>query len=166
MKETLKQWRASFALRAITALVAAGALLVLTGCEAYQLRGKAVAGMASTVEVVNADDPRLEGPGLSGVRIEGWIDPDRLDREALPVRATSGDGTFAIPVTSTGAGFLEYDVYVSASRMQRAAVAETLRLPGSNKRLLITLAPGDGDRRQRYGDPLGDTLRDASPYLR
>lgn len=146
-------------------MLAACLALVLAGCESYQLRGKAVAGMVSTVEVVDANDERLEGPGLSGVRIEGWIDPDRLDREQLPIRSTDGNGSFAIPVTATGAGFLEYDLYVAASAAQRSQASQTLRLPGANKRLLITLAPGDGYRQRRYSDPLSDTLRDAGPFL-
>jgi hypothetical protein len=135
------------------------------GCGAYQLRGKVVAGLSSSVEVVSSGDARLDGPGIAGARVEGWIDPERLDRERLPARTSGPDGGFAIPVSSTGAGLLEYEVWVSASAPQRAAASASLGLPGADRRLLITLGPGDGRSRQRYGDPMRETLELAEPYL-
>jgi len=135
------------------------------GCETYQLRGKVVAGASSSIEVLRAGDDRLDGPGIAGARVSGWLDPDRLDRERLPSRSTEPDGTFAVPVSATGAGLLEYDVWLTASASQREAASRVMRLPGSDKRVLITLGPGDGREESRYGDPLRETLEMAEPYM-
>ncbi|MEM0913221.1 MAG: hypothetical protein AAGB29_04640 [Planctomycetota bacterium] len=154
---TRHRWLAMAALLAV--------VVTAWGCESYQLRGKVVSGVSSSIEVVGRDDERLAGPGIAGARVEGWIDPDRLDRERLPTRSTDADGEFALPVTATGAGLLEYDVWLTASAVRRLSASTTIRLPGSDRRVLITLGPGDGRPINRYGDPLRETLELAEPYL-
>lgn len=152
-------------MRCASLTLAVAVALLSWGCETYQLRGKVVSGVSSSIEVVGKDDERLAGPGISGAQVKGWIDPERLDREQLPTRSTSPDGTFAVPVSATGAGLLEYDVWLTASAVRRASASETFRLPGSDRRVLITLGPGDGRPVTRYGDPLRETLELAEPYL-
>lgn len=152
-------------MRWISVVALAAVVLAGMGCESYQLRGKVVSGVSSSIEVVGRGDERLKGPGIGGARVEGWIDPQRLDREQLPSRTTAADGTFALPVSATGAGLLEYDVWLTASAVRRRAASSTFRLPGSDRRVLITLGPGDGRPVSRYGDPLRETLELAEPYL-
>ena len=147
-------------LAVFTCLVAA-----IAGCKTYQLAGKVVAGPASTVQVVDRDDPRLDQPGIDGALIEVMIDPDTLSRKPGGTTTTSGDGGFQLPITEGGAGFLQYDVRLIARLTGFTPAVETFRLPAGRKRLLITLAPGKNNYLPPKNDLLEETMEMSRPYL-
>lgn len=142
----------SFCRRVIAALpsrMAAGrwvclgmALLALTGCQSYQLQGTVLPGNQSVVLVVAKDDPRLNQRGLDGATLQMTIDPQSLSATMLPMDMTDPDGRFSIPVSQTGAGFLEYQLEVLCRAEGHAPAVRTLPLPAANKRLLIIMAAG------------------------
>ncbi len=121
-------------------------LLALAGCDGYRLQGRVVAGEVSYIEVVDKDDPRLSiAPPIGGVSVGAVIDPGSLDREDLGTVTTAPDGSFSIPISSFGAGLLEYEVGVRARRGGFATAEHFFPLPSDSKRLLVTLAPGRDD---------------------
>lgn len=127
----------------IEALVAAflACVLCLAGC-AHRVEGRVVAGDASFVTVVAADDPRLSAPGISGVRISFTRDPLRLNRELVASGVSGPEGEISIPIDAVGAGWLEEQWLVQAVRSDRGAAEGLLSLPSGSRRLLIMLAPG------------------------
>lgn len=128
------------------ALGVCGLALVSAGCSPYQLQGRVVEGGTPTVLIVDRDDPRLAGYGLPGAVVQATLDPDRPFQQ-IPLEPTTsdGEGYFAIPVTATGAGVLEYDVQIGATLAGHAGDFRTFRLPGAGKRVLIILAPAPGN---------------------
>lgn len=140
-------------------------VLLLAGCESYQLRGKVLPGFASSVHVVDQNSPDLEREGLAGVRVEAIIDPDRLDRTRIAPVMTAADGSFAIPVDSPGAGVLEYDVLVVAQFKGHKPAEAIFRLPAGSKRLVIEMTEGSDHYQSKYFDYLGDTKRLGEPYM-
>jgi predicted small secreted protein len=139
-------------------LIMACASTTLAGCSTYQLRGKVVEGPASEIRIVEADDPQLQRPAVSGVRIEATLDPQSLARKTLSPVTTNEAGEFALPIDELGAGMLEYEVQVLARRPGYKHAAEFVQVPGASKRLLIVLAPGV-DRYVAPEDPLLDSRR-------
>ena len=133
-------------MKSLTRSIAALALLlplVMTGCESYSMRGHVIRGDVSYVEIVEADDTRLEGRGLGGVRVGAHLDPGRLNRKFLGSTVTGADGSFELPVDEIGAGFLEYDISVVAYKKGYMGAEQFFRMPPASKRLLVILAPGD-----------------------
>jgi hypothetical protein len=117
--------------------------LALGGCADYQLRGRVIAGEASYIAVVDADDPALrEGRGIGGATIAIATDPDRISRKEAGTSVSLPDGSFATPFTEPGGGFLLYDVGVRVSRSGYLPAEAFLELPSGSKRLLVVLAPG------------------------
>lgn len=139
---------------------------VFTGCSSYRLQGVVVAGEQSGIEVVDKDDPRLENFGIPGAAVEVVLDPERLRPRTVGKGGSDGDGRFALPIDADGAGFLMLDVEMRASRADFVSASERFALPGKNKRLVITLRPGEDAQRLESDDVLEDTLRDAEPFLR
>lgn len=115
--------------------------LCLAGC-AHRVEGRVVAGDASFVTVVSADDPRLSAPGIGGVRISFTRDPLRLNRELVASGVSGPEGEISIPIDAVGAGWLEEQWLVQAVRSDRGAAEGLLSLPRGDRRLLIMLAPG------------------------
>lgn len=138
--------------------------LLLTGCGPYVMKGRVIDGAASAVLVVPANDPRITNPygGLPGTRISLELNPQSLGRKPLGDGISQDAGRFEVPVTEFGAGSLEYNVGVLARRPGYAPAENMLRLPGSDKRLLIILHRGV-DRSPRPDDPLDDLRRFGSP---
>jgi len=133
---------------ALSGVLALGA--VPFGCAAYTFEGRVVRGEVSYATIVSADDPQLsEGQGLSGVRVRVVTDPDRLNREEVGSGVSGPDGSFSFELDAFGAGFLEYDVGVDATRAGYAGVEEFFRMPKRGERVLIVLAPGKDTRRPR-----------------
>lgn len=151
-----------------TAPLALGCLLLAAaGCSPYALRGRVIEGPVSAVLLVDKDDPRLtQGYGVDGVSIEATLDPDRLDRQRLSPTVSQYDGSFALPVDATGAGFLEYDVEVIAELRDYAPAVGQFRLPGRSRRLLVLLTPGEGEAPPRRSNLLEETMQLSEPYLR
>ncbi|RMD66106.1 MAG: hypothetical protein D6824_01455 [Planctomycetota bacterium] len=153
-------------------MAAAAATLATTlsvGCAPYTLRGKVVEGDVSFIAVVDASDPRLDGPGLSGALLTLQTDPQRLNRKTVGSAVSGADGSFSIPVNEVGAGLLIYDMGLKARKQGYSPTEQFFRLPPANKRVLVLLAPGaattTGDRStepdaeellRRFRPPRGD----------
>ncbi len=117
--------------------------LFLAGCESYSLRGHVIRGEISYIEIVDADDERLEQPGLSATRVGVHLDPGRLNRKFLGSTVSNSNGDFSIPVDEFGAGFLEYDISVVAYRDGYFGAEQFFVMPSANRRVLIILGPGN-----------------------
>jgi hypothetical protein len=138
---------------AITALLALATLIA--GCADYRLQGRVIAGDASYIAIVDADDPSLtQGRGLPGATVTITTDPERLSREQAGSGVTRPDGSFAVEFTEPGGGFLLYDVGVRVTRPGYAPAELFLELPKSSRRLLVVLAPGREPPGAREEDPL------------
>ena len=114
---------------------------LLTACS-YSLKGRVIEGETSYVTVVDASDPRLNDPGLSGVRLHLQMDPGRLQRETLARDTSAFEGEFELPVDEIGAGFMQYDVGLFARRAGYSPAEGSFRLPPKSKRILIVMARG------------------------
>lgn len=151
-------------LRIVTIAVS---LIMLSGCAAYELRGKVVDGSVSSVMLVDQDDARLNQTGIANATVRLMLDPDKLSRKDVGTVATQADGSFAIPVSEAGAGLLEYESMVVARYPQMSPAIRFMPLPPSNKRVLITLAPGE-DRvdRMMQRDIVRETRELGEQYMR
>ena len=69
-------------------------------------------------------------------------------------------------IDEPGAGFLILDVEVQARRERFLSEAKRFDLPGGNKRLLVTMKPGDDVVPLENPNILEETLRDAEPFMR
>ncbi len=128
-------------------VIAAAALLTAGGCQGYRLEGKVVRGLTSSVVIVDKDDPRLEEPGLSGVLVEVTLEPESMRPKNAGADVTAGDGTFGLPIRETGAGLLEYEASVTASRKEFKTLFWQFQLPSSSRRMLIIMEEGSGGYR-------------------
>jgi hypothetical protein len=115
----------------------------LSGCSAYALRGRVVEGSTPGIIVLKQNDPRLQGFGLPGARIQATLDPEAMRPIAIPPTITDGQGWFEMPIDQTGAGFLEYEIRLIAHLAGHQTAIDTFKLPGGDRRILIVLAPGD-----------------------
>lgn len=122
--------------------------LPLGGCKSYKLQGKVIPGDISYVAVVDADDPRLEGDGISGAQLRLETDPSRLSSDVVGETVSGPDGAFTMPFNKVGGGVLMYDVGITARREGYSPVQHQFKLPPPSRRLLIMLAPGP----DRLGD--------------
>jgi len=142
-------------------------LILFGGCAPYQLRGLVVEGQNPGIEIVDRNDPRLEGArGVPSVDIEVLLDPTRFNPERVGQGQSGRDGTFAVPIETPGAGFLILDVEVQVKRERFLTQVKRFDLPGRGKRLLVTIQPGKDVKPLENPDILEDTLRVAEPYLR
>ncbi len=137
---------------------AAGAMVGLSACSGYALRGKVIEGEASWVFVVDADDPRLSGQGVEGARLDAILDPQRLNRKPAGGGASDPSGDFSVPIGEFGAGVLLYDVLVRAEKQGYIPAEQTFALPGREKRVLIMLQRGAAPR-TTGGETLLDEIR-------
>ncbi|MEX0654215.1 MAG: hypothetical protein WD534_18405 [Phycisphaeraceae bacterium] len=137
----------------------------LAGCSGYQLQGKVIEGPESGVFIVSEDDPRLDEPGLRGARVALTLDADRLSAKHVGDGESDLDGAFTVSVDEFGAGFLEHDVEVLVRLAGYAPAVRTIRLPGSSRRVLVTLAEGEDELSPRPGDLLDETMRMGEPYM-
>lgn len=136
-------------------VVALFSIVFFSGCSAYTLRGRVIAGDISYVMVLPADDPRFEeGAGVAGVRVRLQNNPDRLNRKVIGETVSDSSGEFSVPVSEVGVGFLTFDVGLGARRKGYESVVHFFRLPPSSQRVLIMLAPGDPGAEWRKDDEL------------
>lgn len=104
-------------------------------------------------------------PTGGGAVVEGVLEPDTpTERQSLGRVVTDGQGYFAMPVDALGSGFLEYEALLVARREGHQGTLRVIDLPRSRQRVLITLPLGQDNLRIPEG-VLGQTLRDAKPYL-
>jgi hypothetical protein len=131
----------------VIVLVAISASIV--GCGAYTLEGRAVVGDYSGIELVEPDDPRLSGTGTSGMTIEVVRDPESLGRKVVTRATSNGSGAIRLVIAEFGAGFLEETWELRALRGGAEFAADRVSLPFNpeNKRILVTVRPGDGRSR-------------------
>ena len=114
----------------------------LWGCGAYMLEGRAVEGPVSQMTFVDADDDRLEGHGVSNVRITVERDAGRLSAQRVASGVSDSSGRFSIPLDVFGAGWMEEQWGIQATLPGFEAATTVQRLPPKGRRLLILLAPG------------------------
>ena len=119
----------------------------LTGCSAYVIQGKVVAGSISHMAFVAQDDMRLGEAGMDEVRVTLRRDPDRLSTRVAASVTTGGDGKFSLDVDELGAGWMEEQWLLVARkpRFQNAMWKQRLTMNHPKKRLLVTMAPGYSD---------------------
>lgn len=132
-------------MRAVACIIGAGAAALLSGCSSPSLKGRVVAGEGSYIIVVPSGDPRLSGPGAEGVAgasVAVVMDPGRLNRKVIASGVSGPNGDIELPIDEFGAGFLEIDVAVTARKKDHDPAEGYFRLPGSSRRLLIVLGPG------------------------
>jgi len=150
------------------ALVLVCAAVFAVGCAStYQVRGRVIRGMQANVELIDSDDDRITGQDTSAggaIVWAVWEPGNGIDRKALGRFVSDAQGNFSIPVDEPGAGFLIYEIELTARRTGHQGVAQTVRVPGMGQRVLITL-PHGADTLRRPDDLLERTLRDAEPYL-
>lgn len=149
-------------------LLLVGCCLLLAGCGGgYQLRGKVIEGPVAQVQVVDADDPRFIEADISGAGALVWgvFEPNNgIDRQRLGRVVADHEGLFMVPLDASGAGFLMYEIELTARRDGHQGARGVIPVPGRGKRVLITL-PRGVDTLGDEADYLGETLRDAQPYL-
>jgi len=148
---------------ALSLALLAVAWIALGGCGTYQLRGVVVDGPRSAVELVDADDPRLNWQPLSNVSVLLMLDPDSAGRRVVGRTTTGGDGTFTFAVDEVGAGFLEYEIALAAEAEERKPAMRQFMLPGGEKRVLVMLNTGRG-RLPPMDDPIDEAERDLQRY--
>ena len=139
--------------RSTALLMLLASCFVLVGCGGYVLEGRAVRGEYSSAELVDADDPRLDAPGMSGVNLELIRDPDSLGRRVATRTNSKGDGVIRLSISDFGVGFLdeEWDVRVLKDGSEYAIARVRLPFESGSKRLLVTIRPGDGRGRNSLG---------------
>ena len=135
-------------------------LLALPCCGPYKVQGRVVQGDISYIAVVDKDDPRLAGEPVDGVLLRLDLKPERVDRLNVAQETSTLEGDFRLPVDEWGAGLIHMDAIVLARRFGYSSAEGVFRLPGSDKRLLIVLAPGeDPPGYLESRDSVTDTLR-------
>lgn len=136
----------------LLAIMVAGGL-ALTGCGGYVLEGRAVSGDYSSIELVDPDDPRLNGKGTPGVSIELIRDPESLGRKVVSRANSQGDGSLRLSVSEFGAGFLEedWDLRVIKGGQEFAIARTELPFSPGSRRILVTIRAGDGRGRNSLG---------------
>jgi hypothetical protein len=147
------------------ARAAAGLVLAscsaLAGCGGYVLRGSVVEGFAPDIRIVaDATASRsAQGSGVEGVRLSVYRDPGRLNQQLIATGTTAADGTFAIPISAFGAGWMEEQWLIEARRAGYLDVQSVLTLPAGSQRLIITTAPGAPGPARRDGDLMDEYER-------
>lgn len=141
------------------AAVLLGVSFALAGCGRYALQGRVIEGPSASVQVVEADDARLDsGRPIHGAMLRFTLDPRSLKNKSLGTTTTGYDGRFALSIDELGAGFLEYEVGVLAREPRHVHVERVVKMPAKSKRILITLPPGR-DVYQEPDDPIRDIQR-------
>jgi len=161
------------ALRFIPLLAFFGALVgALGGCGGgYTIEGRVLRGSIGMVTIVDADDKRLEGTPLAGASIKAIRDPGRLSSKQLGSTVAGSDGTFKLRIDSFGAGMLQEEWLIVASRAGTAGAEGVVSLPASpgRRRVLVILASGTpagtpGGTNDRWGSSSDDLMRDFERY--
>ncbi|MCE9591678.1 MAG: hypothetical protein K8S99_14280 [Planctomycetes bacterium] len=132
-------------------------LASLVGCGSYQLRGRVVEGPTPAVLVVSKDDSRLNDTAVVGAAVQVTVDPQQMKPRTLDPVTTGDDGRFAVPIGDFGAGALEYQVAILSRANGFQASNAIVKLPGSDKRVLIIMSPGRDTHRDN--DILRETMR-------
>jgi hypothetical protein len=148
LTRTLAQARIS--LVKIAAPAATALALALSGCT-YQLHGRAVEGFGS-IEVTDPSHIDANNRPVQGARIELIRDHSTGNRERVASATSASDGTFILTVDAFGAGWMEEEWLLRASRsgFQNVEVATHLPASAGGRLLLVTLAKG---RSEKFHEP-------------
>lgn len=148
LTRTLAQARMSLA--KIAAPATAALALVFSGCT-YQLHGRAVEGFGS-IEVTEPTHIDANNRPIQGARIELIRDHSTGNRERVATATSASDGTFVLTVEAFGAGWMEEQWLMRASRTGFQNVEMVTNLPASpgGRLLLVTLAKG---RSEKFREP-------------
>lgn len=149
----------------LPAAVLAACATVCAGC-AYTLEGRALEGPGNA-EVVATADGDMGGKPVAGVRVDLIRDHANMNRTQVATAVSGKDGRFKLVVDAFGAGWMEEEWLVRASRSGYQNVETTLRLPGSTggKLMLVTVARGRGER-FKEPETSGTILDEARQYDR
>ncbi len=127
-------------------LLAVACLATVGGCQTYVIEGRVVEGRFGDMTFVRPDDPRLDDPAITNVRVTVDRDPDSLSRRQVGTQITDARGRFEIPLGEFGAGWMDEQWLLRAFKNGYQTVSTTLRLPrGSGRRLLIIMTPGQSE---------------------
>ena len=131
----------------LRAILVAAAWLGLSGCGGpYVLRGRVVDGGFSSVVFVDGEDRQLgeAGTGIPSARIAVFRDPRRLNRSLVATGPSDPEGSFAIPLSVFGAGWMDEIWLIQVTCPDFETVESMVRLPtsGADARALIVLRPG------------------------
>ena len=137
------------------ALIAAIGLL-LAGCSGNPaLKGRVVevgAGSMFFVSVEDGDPGMIDGPGVTGARIEVVRDPGGMNRAVVARGMSRSDGTFVIPIEAFGAGWMDEEWLFRCTHPdhQMLELVDVLPGGGSTRVLQVDLGPsgpaGSGSR--------------------
>ena len=117
--------------------------VLLVGCGGYTLQGRVIRGDFSEVRLVPSDSALLDGQGVGRVQVVLDRDPDSLGRERVAEFRTNTDGTFSVPISAFGAGWMDEAWLLETMRPGYSNTKARIRLPdGDSEQLLIILAPG------------------------
>ncbi len=125
-------------------LLVAAACAAGQGCSSYVISGQVIQGRINEMAYVAADDPRLEDLPVSNARITVYRDPDRLSRHLSGTSLSDGRGRFAVQLDELGAGWMDEEWSIRASKAGYQTVISRQRLTAGKKkmRLLVIMAPG------------------------
>lgn len=138
------------ALRVVGIAALASGTLLVAGCT-YTLEGRTVEGFGA-IEVAEGSAPDASNRAVPGVRVELIRDPDNANRERVASVVSGKDGKFRLTVESFGAGWMQEQWLIRASRSGFQNVEVIQPLPGSpgGKLLIVTMARG---KSEKFQDP-------------
>jgi hypothetical protein len=118
------------------------AALLLVGCGGYTLSGKVISGAYSDLEITSADDSRFSETGVGQVKIMVHRDPLTLNQKLQATGRSHTDGTFEIPISGFGAGWMDETWLIEVERGGYSSGQMIMRLPTGSSKLLITVSKG------------------------
>ena len=118
--------------------------LLLPACSnSYVLKGRALEGDVTSAMSVPVGDQRLDGTGISDVKINIYRDPESLGEELVTTGYSGPNGELSIPIDVFGAGWMVENWRLEIYREGYDRLNINMRLPKrEDERLLIRLAPG------------------------
>ncbi|HWB18916.1 MAG TPA: hypothetical protein VG711_01335 [Phycisphaerales bacterium] len=145
-------------MRMISNMIRCAALMLtamaMTACGGYTFRAKVIQGPISEISFMAADDPRIQQPGISGVWVAAFRDPQSPDRKMYGGMLSNSNGDVTFPIQGFGAGWLEEQWEVQATLKGYRRVKTNITLPSDSKKtwVLITLAPGESAEDDDFHD--------------
>jgi hypothetical protein len=146
----------------LAVLLLASVLPTLIGCGGgYALRGKVTESSISAITVVDRTDSSMDGRGVSDVQIRVYRDPGRLSQELVASGVSRPDGTFEIPISAFGAGWMDEEWLIRTFRHGYSNAEVVMRLPGNTNRrpVLIMLRQGEATPLREREDLLQEMER-------
>jgi len=126
--------------------IAAGLLAALQGCGGYSIEGMVIEGSFTDARIVASDDSATVEPALRGTRVSIVRDPDHMHPHMVGEATSSAEGRFRLDIGEFGAGWMEEQWLIRATKQGYRPAEQLIRLPSSAEGmlLLITLEPGAG----------------------